>query len=111
MGPSLTRCFISFSTPWPANEFHKAKLISTAIEDRLRQNGNRTVNIDPGAITPYNLMLLTTKNFSHRIPLPESIFAEVTLIYQEKKWVSLPWTYPDYAQPSATAFFSLLRHK
>jgi hypothetical protein len=41
-------------------------------------------------------VLATTKDFAHRIPLHDGIYAEVTLLYRNKDYVPLPWTYPDY---------------
>ena len=52
----------------------------------------REAHLDGG-----KLVLATTKNYSHRIYLGDGIYAEVTLIYRNKGYVALPWTYPDYA--------------
>ena len=36
------------------------------------------------------------KDGSHRIPLHDGIFAEITLMYEKKKFRAQPWTYIDY---------------
>ena len=59
-------------------------------------DGRRRINIDPGYITSSNLILASTKNFSHRLYLGRGIFGEVTMRYENKDFTRLPWTYPDY---------------
>ena len=110
MGGPLLRQWISFAAPVPRGILAEAKLLTNAIEARLAgPDGRRTVNIDPGLITLENLVLASGKNFTHRIYLDCGIFAEVTLIYQNRRFNPLPWTYPDYADPEAVAFFTRLR--
>ena len=72
---------------------------------------NRRVNIDPGYITPAKLVLATTKDYSHRIYLGKGIYAEVTLIYSQKKYRILDWTYPDFRQEKYLAYFEEIRVK
>jgi hypothetical protein len=98
MGLDLERFFVSFESRVMADSIYKAKLLSNCIEDDYAINKQRTVNIDPGIITPHNVILLTTKNFSHRIPLQQGIYAELTLMYDSKikQYTALPWTYPDF---------------
>lgn len=68
--------------------------------DNERQMGtlgsSRQVNLDPGVMSLHNLMLLTTKNFAHRVPLKDGIYIEVTLLWQKSEFQDLPWTYPDF---------------
>ncbi|NBV42928.1 DUF4416 family protein [bacterium] len=72
------------------------KYESGAIENRYKVDGNRQFNIDPGILFPHNLLLLSTKNYAHRIPISAQIFAEVELIRKKSRWEPLQWTYPDY---------------
>ena len=41
-------------------------------------------------------ILATSKDNGHRIPLQKGIYGEVTLLFVNKKFQSLPWTYIDY---------------
>ncbi len=70
----------------------------------ISSSAGRAVNIDPGYITPANVILASTKDFSHRIYLSKGIYAEVTTIYRKEGFTKLPWTYPDYLCPTATEF-------
>ncbi|HDL19952.1 MAG TPA: DUF4416 family protein, partial [Nitrospirae bacterium] len=55
------------------------------------------------------LVLVTTKNFSHRIYLGNGIYGEVTLIYSGKNYRSLPYTFPDYKTDEYLEVFNKAR--
>jgi Domain of unknown function (DUF4416) len=69
----------------------------------------RPLNLDPGYLTPAKLVLASTKDHAHRIYLRDGIFAEVTLVYRQRKWQPLDWTYPDYRREDYQRFFSECR--
>ncbi|MBI4723121.1 MAG: DUF4416 family protein [Candidatus Stahlbacteria bacterium] len=97
MGAKLKREWIGFELPIQMEALKSIKLTTIKIENKFkRPNGIRTVNIDPGYVTLHNLVLASTKNYSHRIYLGDGIFAEVTLIYKNHKFQPLAWTYSDY---------------
>ena len=70
---------------------------------------DRPLNIDPGYIDMGKLILASTKDHAHRIYLTDGIFAETTLIYTQKQWKSLPWTYPDYQSKDYQQFLNQCR--
>jgi hypothetical protein len=97
MGENLHRQFISFSKLVQRDELRDIKLWTNEIENKFKdENGRRRVNIDPGLLGLENLVLASCKNFGQRIYLGKGVFAEVTLIYRKKSFISLPWTFPDY---------------
>jgi len=104
MGEKLKRQWISFESPILPDCLAEIKTETNNIEDSYSKDKNRTVNIDPGYITPANVILASTKDFSHRIYLSKGIYAEVTTIYRKEGFTKLPWTYPDYLCPTATEF-------
>lgn len=75
----------------------------------LNEKDGRTINIDPGLISLDNLILASSKNYSHRIYLGKGIYGEVTLIYKNKIFNPLEWTYPDYREKIAIEFFGKAR--
>ncbi|MGB9741893.1 MAG: DUF4416 family protein [candidate division WOR-3 bacterium] len=97
LGPELWRQWLGFQPlviPGHLSEF-KQKTIQ--LEDKFRdEQGNRTINLDPGILTLHNLVLATTKDYAHRIALTPEIYAELTLIFHQGRYQPLPWTYPDY---------------
>jgi hypothetical protein len=112
MGKGLLRAWVLFKGLRPLEGLHKIKLLSNEIEDKFSVSGKRTINIDPGYVTLSNVILFTTKNYSHRIYIGDGIFAEVTLIYSKKEgFIELPWTYPDYKTEVAKDFFKKAREK
>jgi hypothetical protein len=96
MGGPILRSFVSFSPLVNPSRLARIKLETNAIEDRFRENGRRTVNLDPGLMALSRFSLATTKESAHRIPLEAGIYAEITLLYTRKSFQPLDWTYPDY---------------
>ena len=58
--------------------------------------GGRRINIDPGYLDSARIILVSSKDFSHRIYLGKGIYGEVTLIYSGNNYQILPYTYPDF---------------
>lgn len=96
MGKELKRLWIVTKKVIDLSSIADVKLFSTKLEKKFQMNAQRRINIDPGFLTLSNLILATTKNYSHRIYLKDGIFAEVTLIFHNNSFQTLEWTYPDY---------------
>ncbi|MCL2334690.1 MAG: DUF4416 family protein [Endomicrobia bacterium] len=104
MGSELKRFWVSFDTLVFADELAEIKVFTNTIEDSFAVEGKRRINIDPGYLNPANVILASTKDFSHRIYLSKGIYGEVTLIYKKEDFTKLPWSYPDYTSPAAKEF-------
>lgn len=111
MGRPLKRVFTFFEPLCERERIVEFKHICYSIENALSIDGKRSVNIDPGYLTLENILLSTFKNYSHRIYLGEGVFAEITLIYRNKSYEPLPWTYPDYASNEIIKIFNLEREE
>ena len=110
MGSDLTRQWYVFGNLVLPDELVRLKHRANAIEKKyLSENGGRKVNIDPGLVSLSSLILASTKNYSHRIYLGQGIYAEVTLIYRDGRFSPLEWTYSDYRETMALAFFAEAR--
>jgi hypothetical protein len=120
MGDNLLRQWVRFDTLFAPEHLAKCKLETNMAETLLaRQFGDagkggakgvsRPINIDPGYVHKYKVVLATTKDHSHRVYLREGIYAEVTLHWGPNVWEPWPWTYADYKTPAATAFFDAAR--
>ncbi len=110
-GPGLVRKFVFFKKLIPQERIVPIKHLAYKLEKRYTQAGKRLVNIDPGYLLLERLVLVTFKNFSHRLYLGDFVYGEVTLLYQKGAFRPLPWTYPDYADPEILAFFSQARSR
>lgn len=110
MGENLFRHFITFSKLIPMEKLPDIKNETNMLETKYTyQNGNRRLNIDPGYICLYHVILATTKGYSHRPYLRDGIYADLTLIFRNKSFHPLEWTYPDYRQESTIKLFNQLR--
>lgn len=108
-GPDLKRQFFGFFRSVDLESIYKTKIISNRIEMSLAKNGKRTINIDPGYLTLSKIVLLTTKDYTHRVYLSKGIHAEVTLHYKGGTFNPWPWTYPDYKTKEYIEIFNIMR--
>jgi len=112
MGRPLFRHFITFERLIPIPTLPDIKQATNRLEERYAApDGNRTINIDPGYIRLEHVILATTKGYTHRPYLRDGIYADLTLIYRNKSFQPLEWTYPDYRQEGVIALFNQFRKK
>ena len=113
MGAGLTKKFIAFERLILPDFLPRAKHETNKIENVLGRAADgrfrRTVNIDPGYVTLAKLVLASTKDYSHRLYIGDSIYAEVTLRYEKQTFYVIDTTYPDYQTPLAIDFFNAVR--
>jgi hypothetical protein len=97
MGTGLKRKFIFFHELINPEAVSGIKLKTIEFERQyLNEKGGRRINLDPGYLDSAKIVLVSTKDFSHRIYLGNGIYGEVTLIYSGKDYEILPFTYPDF---------------
>jgi len=112
MGPGLIRQWLAFEDQVEPDQLYDFKLKTGQIEKRFRgPDRRRRINLDPGLLTLYSLVLASTKSFAHRIYLRDGIYAEVTLMFQSGKFQPLAWTYPDYQTEVCQSFLLKCRHE
>lgn len=111
MGHPLWRRLISFNRLIDQMDLADIKLATNMIESEFLFSGKRRVNIDPGYMLLERFVLATGKNFSHRIHVGKGIYADLTLIYRGNGFITLPWTYPDYAKENMMAYLERIRAK
>jgi len=109
MGTGLLRKFISFKKLINRDKIVDIKLYSNDLEEKYSVRGKRTVNLDPGYLSAEHLVLSTGKGFAHRPYLGKGVYADLTLIFQDTKFKSLDWTYPDYRSDQIQSYFYKLR--
>jgi len=110
MGNDLKRCFLSFEKPVYPDRLREIKKTTNDLEAKYpNDTGGRTVNIDPGLVSLANLVLASTKEFSHRLYLGDGIYGEVSMIYENRTFTPLKWTYPDYQHEKVIDFLIRVR--
>jgi Domain of unknown function (DUF4416) len=87
------------------------KLQTQQIEENYRERGagGRRVNLDPGYLDVYKVVLASTKNACQRVALHSGIYGEATLFYYNGRFHGLDYTYRDYLWPETLAFLTTLR--
>ena len=110
MGEGLMRRLITFADLLDPEQFPAVKRYTDKLEAHyITREGNRTINLDPGYMTLYQFILSTNKRFAHRIYLRDGVYADLTLIYKNKSFQSLAWTYPDYGSMQIIELLNRLR--
>ena len=112
MGTGLIKQFLGFEPLVDPENLAEIKRACNDMEaGAARPDGlpGRGLNIDPGYVNGAQLVLATTKNYSHRIYIGKGIYAEVTLLYTRGEFTPMPWTYRDYRTEEALAFFTRAR--
>ena len=113
MGNVLPKRLWAFETLIRPDALPKIKCLTNDWEVEYKtsttSSAERPLNIDPGYIDLGKLILASTKDHAHRIYLSEGIFAETTLMYTQKQWKPLPWSYPDYQSAGYQEFLTQCR--
>jgi len=112
MGQNISRFWVAFKKMRSVKDFVTIKYQALKLEKKWSKHNKRCVNIDPGFLSLHNFILLSFKNFSHRIPLGKGVYADLTLMYRSSRgFVKLPWTYADYQNEDFLSFLIGLRNK
>ena len=116
MGEGLLRKFVAFEKLILPEDISNIKHRSNQLELDLQESPlakqmdvKRAVNLDPGYINSSKLVLVTTKDYSHRVFIGNDMYAEATLHYCYEKWNSWPYTYPDYGSGDYDPFLNAAR--
>jgi hypothetical protein len=96
MGGGLKRRFYSFSKLILPDQIVDAKLQSNRIEEELAKDGSRQVNLDPGYLDTYKVVLASAKFGGQKIYMRDGIYADMTLTMYKGKWEAFLWGFPDF---------------
>ena len=112
MGSPLFRKVFVFKKLIEQDDLAVIKEKTNAIEKLFVDSEKRCINIDPGYLLSSRFVLATGKDYSHRIYIGKNIYADLTLMYTKRQgFVTLDWTYPDYASKDLIDFLSKVRKK
>lgn len=112
MGRELFRSFISFDRLIQPEELPAIKLWTNQLEEEFRTlfpQLPRPVNLDPGYMRAAALVMATTKDFAHRLPLTQGIYGHLELLFTKRGIKLLDWTYPDFRQTGYHEFLLRVR--
>jgi hypothetical protein len=109
MGTPLYKKFVSFKELIEPVRLPEIKILTNKIENETMASGGRIINIDPGYLSSANVILATTKNHYHRVPLQQGIYAHIEYVIKKKNTLTpLEWTYPDFRTTRYMDFFKEL---
>jgi hypothetical protein len=112
MGEGLMRRLITFEDLLDPERLPEVKRYTDKLEaHHTNSEGHRRINLDPGYITLYQLVLATNKRFAHRPYLKDGVYADLTLIYKNKSFQPLAWTFPDYGSAEMIGIVNRLRER
>ena len=119
MGPNIWKQLLSFKNIIKPDDIAGIKIKTNALENKmpsaLKSNMSRPVNLDPGYVNLSKVVLLTTKDYSHRIYVRNGIYGEIALEFKNpakgtKGFQPLPMTYRDYKTQPYLDFFNKMRN-
>jgi hypothetical protein len=111
MGGGLFRRFVFFEEIFSPERILSLKGVTDRIEEGLRGESGRRINIDPGYVNSHQVVLATHKNYSHRIYAGDGVYIDLTLIYHNGGFQPLAWTYPDYRSSEIVNLFHRVRER
>ena len=108
MGGEVWKYLICSRNLHPPEELIAIKQKTEKIQEEFLTERNgcpcRDVNIDPGYLNGWQVVLASVKNFAQRLYLGDGVYAETTLLFQKGNFQSLPWTYADYNSDPVLSF-------
>ncbi|MCL5036800.1 MAG: DUF4416 family protein [Chloroflexi bacterium] len=96
MGGPLFRKFVSFKNLRLPDFLLEAKIECARLEAGSAVDGKRTVNIDPGYIDHFKLVLASFKFGGQKIYMGGGIYADMTLWYSKGSFEPFAWSFPDF---------------
>ena len=109
MGNEIQRLFFSFQNLIDPENLPDIKILTNKLENHFLIDNERKINLDPGILSVKRFILATSKDNGHRIPLQKGIYGEVTLLFINKEFQSLPWTYIDYKSDKYSEILKKIR--
>lgn len=96
MGVDLRRVFLSFERLIFPQDIACIKIRTDQIELNYSDRKGRKVNIDPGYMDYYKVVLASKKMGGQKIYLKKGVWADMTLLYEKGVFRSLEWGFPDF---------------
>jgi Domain of unknown function (DUF4416) len=111
MGKPLRRVLVPMARLVAPGWLVDAKHAAVAVEDGLRVDGRRRVNLDVGYLDLGKVVLASGKGRPSKLYLERGVWADLTLAYAGGRFQPLPWTFPDFRAGRYDAELHALRER
>lgn len=105
MGSSIKKRFVTFKKLIGMEKLASIKITTNKIEEKFSESGKRRINLDPGYLSKYSLVLASMKERARRIYLGKGIFAEIALNFKKESCMCFDYTYADFKDRKNQEFF------
>ena len=96
MGTGLKRVVASFTSLIDPASLVAIKWQTAALEEVFREGAGRRVNIDPGYLDFFKVVLASFKGSGHKIYLGRGVWADPTVYYKHGRFRCFEWSFPDF---------------
>ncbi|MBI5141609.1 MAG: DUF4416 family protein [Nitrospirae bacterium] len=111
MGAGLRRRFFELPSLIEPDAIIGIKTKALEIENLHSRNGCRLINIDPGYIDMFKVVLISEKYGGMKIYLSNGFYADVTLAYEDGRFRPEARAFPDFIDGRHSDFFVKLREQ
>lgn len=111
MGHELVRGIISFEQLVDPGTLASSKLQARNLENELRAESGRTVNIDIGYLDLFKVVLASFKSRSNKIYLSDGVWADWLMYFEGGCFKTFPWCFPDFKSGIYDTALNSIRNK
>lgn len=98
MGPDLTRIWVAFDDLVDPTSLVAAKWATRDIEKTFQDDGQRRINLDPGYLDLFKIVLASFKPRANKLYVGRDIWADMVAYFERGKFRTFPWSFPDFQQ-------------
>jgi len=111
MGEGLSRVFFELPGLVEPDFLLHVKAKARELEKVLSFHGRRSVNIDPGYLDSFKVVLLSDKYSGRKVYLGQRCYADVTLTFSRGAWQADERAFPDFRSGRYFVYFMKLRER
>ena len=111
MGQPIHRKFFSFGSLLDPGDLGRLKGLCNEIEDELRVDNRRKVNLDLGYLDLHKMILASAKYNGQKIYISDGIYTDLTLIYESGDFHPVDNTFPDFKSGRYNSVFIEYRNR
>ncbi|NQU64722.1 MAG: DUF4416 family protein [SAR324 cluster bacterium] len=111
MGSGLMRGIISFEQLVDPGTLASSKLQARNLENELRTEKGRTVNIDIGYLDLFKVALASFKSRSNKIYLSDGVWADWLMYFEGGDYKTFLWSFPDFKSGIYDAALKSIRNR